>query len=83
MVAAELSPETFESQSPLLAKKLVFITGTAAINDDFVTVTKLTTVQGCYLQAADGTVGLCTYAGNKITITNAGVLAWSGFAWGV
>jgi hypothetical protein len=83
MAAAEMESETFESQSPLLAKKLVFINATSTENSDFITVTKLTTVQGCYLQAADGTIGLCTYSTNKIVVTNGGVLVWSGFAWGV
>ena len=83
MAAGEFSDETFQSQSPLIAKKIVFIVGTAAIDTDFITVTKLTTVEGCFLQAADGTLGVCTIVGNKITVTNAGALDWNGFCWGV
>lgn len=83
MVAGECTAEVFSSQSPLFNKKIVFIEAQAAVNSDFVTVSKLTTVQGSYLQASDGTIALSTHATNVITITNAGVLLWKGFCWGV
>lgn len=84
MAAGECTAEVFKSQSPLFNKKIVFIDAQAAVNSDFITVTKLTTVQGCYLQCiADGTVGACTMATNVITVTNAGNKLWTGFCWGV
>ena len=84
MAVAEFTAEVFNSQTPLLNKKLIFISAQAAVNSDFITVTKLTTVQGCYLQCvADGTVAICTIATNVITVTNAGNRLWSGFCWGV
>lgn len=82
MGAAEMTSESFNSQTPLLNKKIVFISAQAAVNSDFITVSKLTSVEGSYLQAADGTVAVSTHATNVITVTNASNLLWKGFAWG-
>jgi len=83
MAAGEMTAEVFNSQGPLFNKKVVFIDAQAAVNSDYITVSKLTTVQGSYLQATDGTIALSTHATNVITVTNAANKLWSGFCWGV
>jgi hypothetical protein len=78
----EFTSQTITQILPAAGKKLVFIQGVAAQNDDTLTVDKLALVEGCYLRATDGTLGTATWATNVITITNGSTLTWSGFAWG-
>jgi hypothetical protein len=82
---AEVTAKTIMGIAPLgnpgLWRTVVFIQGTGA-NNDVLTVTGLTTVQGAYLVSSGGTVGTLTFATNVITITNGGGLTWSGLAWG-
>lgn len=68
----------------LNGKKLFYVEGTSAINDDFITIGEdMTTVKGAYLVASDGTVGDLTFATNVVTLTNGGALTWSGLVWGI
>lgn len=83
MAAAELSTETISASTPFMTKKFYFFTGTGAADNDYVTFPGLTTVEGCYCSASDGTVGLVTLATNVATITNSSTKVWSGFVWGV
>lgn len=84
---AEVTAKTIIEMAPNLAgsqTRLVHIKGTTAATGDTLTVSNLTTVVGCYLSQANGTlptsVGLST---NVITINNAGgALTYSGLAWG-
>ena len=82
MAAAEIAGATITQLTPNCGKKLMFIQGTTAANNDFITVTGLTKVEGCVLRATDGTLGTMTFATNVITITNGSTLTWSGLAWG-
>ncbi len=85
---AEVSSKTVIGISPLgnpgLWKTVVWVQGTTAATGDILTVTGLTTVQGCYLAQATGTVPTSiSLSGNVITINNAGgALTYSGLAWG-
>jgi hypothetical protein len=65
-----------------LFRAVVFVQGTSIANNDVLTVTGLTTVQGAFLISSTGVVGAMTFATNIITVTNAGALTWSGLAWG-
>src|SRR5229473_725413 len=78
---AEFTAETF-AKFDGAGKYLIFITATAAVNNDTITVPGITTVKGCYLMSTTGVVGTVTMATNVITVTNAGALLWSGLAWG-
>jgi hypothetical protein len=83
MVAAIMTGQTYSSQSPLFNKKIVFVSGAqATVNSDWIDVAKLTTVEGAFMQSSTGIVGTCTFGTNRITITNADNLVWSGFCWG-
>jgi len=82
MVAAELTSGSKYQMLPNAGKKMIWVQGTAAANNDFITVTGLSVVEGAYLIATDGTVGAMTFSTNVITITNAGTKTFSGFAWG-
>ena len=81
--AAEVTVETFSQQGPVLNKKLIFFTGTGVSVNDFVTVTPLTTVQGCYFVASDGTIPTFTFATNVITFIDLKALVYQGIIWGV
>lgn len=87
MPAAELTSETIaESHIPafsLESRKFFYVKGTSAANSDFLTLSKLTTVEGGFLIGSDGTVITMTFSTNKITLTNSGTLTVSGLAWGV
>lgn len=83
MTSAEMSSKTINVQGPAIAQKVSFITGTAAHDTDFFTVTGITTIKGCYMVATDGTVGQCTFTTNVITMINGGTLVWNGFVWGI
>ena len=61
---------------------VLFVQGTSAVNNDTLTVTGLTTVQGAYLVSSTGVAGTLTFATNVITITNGSTLVWSGLVWG-
>jgi hypothetical protein len=65
-----------------LFRTVVFIQGTSAANNDTLTVTGLTTVNGAFLISTTGTVIAMTFATNIITMTNSGTLVVSGLAWG-
>ena len=83
---AEVASKTVMGVSPLGNpggwRTVVFVQGTSAANNDTLTVTGLTTVQGAYLVSSTGTAGTLTFATNVITITNGSTLVWSGLAWG-
>lgn len=83
---AEVGTKTVMGVSPLGNpggwRTLLFVQGTAVSNNDTLTVTGLTTVQGAFLISSTGTAGTMTFSTNVITITNAGALTWSGLAWG-
>ena len=82
-MVAEFADEVFQPQGPVFDKKMVFVTGTAADNADWMTVSGITTIEGAHLMATDGTVGAFTFATNVLTMTNGGVLVWHGIVWGV
>ena len=87
MVAAEMTTEVFQVQGPVVDKKWCFFTGQAAVNSDFVTFTAagsgVTTIEGFYAMATDGTIATGSWVGLKLTITNAAAKLWHGFIWGV
>lgn len=88
---AEVSAKTIQGISPIgggsgtasLFRTVVFIQGTSAANNDTLTVTGLTTVNGAFLISTTGTVITMTFATNIITLTNGSTLTVSGLAWGV
>lgn len=83
---AELQTKTVMGVAPLGNpvgwRTLLFVQGTSANNNDTLTVTGLTTVNGAFLVSTTGVVGTMTFATNVITVTNGGALTWSGLAWG-
>lgn len=83
---AEATTETFMELAPNLPRatnqrRLVFVRGTTAAGNDVITLTDLTTVEGAFLIATDGTVGTMTYGTNIITVTSA-AKTYTGLAWG-
>jgi hypothetical protein len=62
--------------------QLLFIKGTSAANNDTLTVSGLTTVQGAFLISTTGTVITMTFATNVVTLTNGSTLTVSGLCWG-
>jgi len=83
---AEVTAKTTADFGPNLpgqTRKVIFVSGTSAANNDTLTVGGLTTVLGAFLISTTGTVGAMTFATNVITITNGSTLVWTGLAWGV
>ena len=83
---AELTAKTSADFGPNLPgqiRKVIFVSGTSAANNDTFTVSGLTTVLGAFLISTTGTVGTMTFSSNVITITNGSTLVWTGLAWGV
>lgn len=83
---AEATTEVFMELAPNLPKatnqrRLVFVRGITAGANDIITITDLTTVEGAFLIATDGTVGTMTYATNVITVTSA-AKTYTGLVWG-
>lgn len=82
---AEVTSKIIADAGPNLpgqTKKLIYVEGASAVNNDTLTVTNLTTVRGAYLVSTTGTAGTLTFSTNVITITNGGALTWTGLAWG-
>ncbi len=65
-----------------LWRNVIFVKGTSAANNDFITCTGMATVEGAFLISTTGVVGTMTFATNVITITNGSTLVWTGLAWG-
>jgi len=82
MTATEMTSKTVTQLTPNCGKKLMFVQGTSTENDDWIVVAGLSTIEGAYLRATNGTLGTATWTSNLLTITNGGVLVWSGFVWG-
>ena len=82
-VVMGISPIGQGAGAASLYKTVLFIQGVCATNSDTITVTGLTTVNGAFLIATDGTVGAMTFATNVITVTNGSTKTWSGLCWGV
>ena len=83
---AELTAKTSADFGPNLPgqiRKVIFVSGTSAANNDTFTVSGLTTVLGAFLISTTGTAATMTFATNVITITNGSTLVWTGLAWGV
>ena len=80
---AEFTSEAINGVATFPAgKQLYIVKGISNVNNDTLTVTPLTSVQGAYLVSTTGVVGTCTFATNVITVTNGGALTWTGLAWG-
>jgi hypothetical protein len=64
---------------PNTGKKIVYVTGTSAANNDTITVAELTVVENVLSNfATDGTAGTHTITGtsNVVTMTNGGTKTW-------
>jgi hypothetical protein len=83
MTATEVTTKTLNTQGPVVDRKIVFVTCTPVNVADYCTVTSLTTVQGAYFVASDGTIPTFTKATNVITFIDAKNLVYQGFVWGV
>lgn len=84
---AECTSETIMDLGPNFPKatnqrRLLFVRGTMAAQNDVITVTPLTTVEGASLIATDGTVMTMTFATNVVTLTNAAAKTCTGLVWG-
>lgn len=77
-----MSSETFINEIPALGKKIVYVKATSATNSDYITVTGLSSIDGCALMATDGTVGTVTFSTNILVVTNGSTKTWSGLVWG-
>jgi hypothetical protein len=82
---AEVTGKAIQGVTPTLGTsvvKLIYVSGTKVAQNDILTVTNLTTVLGCTLQFAAGTVETETFSTNVITLTSATTGALSGLVWG-
>lgn len=83
---AEVTTKTVMGVSPLGNpggwRNLIFVRGVSGANNDTLTVTGLTAVEGAFLISTTGTAATMTFATNVITITNGSTLTWTGLAWG-
>ena len=82
---AEFTTKIIQELAPNLLgtpRRLVFIRGVSAANNDTFTVSNLTTVEGAFLVSTTGTAGTLTFGTNIITVTNGSTLTWTGLAWG-
>jgi len=84
---AEVTSKIIQGMGPNVplgssARRIVFVRGVSAANNDTLTVPELTTVEGAFLISTTGTVITMTFATNVITLTNGGTLTVTGIAWG-
>jgi hypothetical protein len=82
---AEVTSKVIQELAPNVPnpnRRLVFVRGVSAANNDTLTVSDLSTVEGASLISTTGTVITMTFATNVITLTNGSTLTVTGLAWG-